>query len=113
MVTVAAHIDSTLSGKATVGTANLGYNTVIEPASGALSFKYTYVTATQLTHARIVYELGPRKQDGGPGQVYSTLGFGRLDAGCFAVITHAPTWAVPAYRDEMHRASVDFWGIGP
>jgi len=105
---------SNLGNRVTVGTANLGYNTVIAP-KGEMNIKYKNIVANKLK-CPVVYELGPRKQNanGPDGQVYTALKFARQQVGCQFVIvwggTPNGTFGIPKFEAELKKASTDFWG---
>lgn len=112
MNAIAAKCDS-LGKRVTIGTANLGYSTVIAPKT-IINRKYTSIIASKLK-CPIVYELGPRKQNinGPDGQVYEALKYARQQVGCQFVIvwggTPNGTFGVPRFEAELKKASFDFW----
>ncbi|MDF3079189.1 MAG: hypothetical protein K0S09_3078 [Sphingobacteriaceae bacterium] len=102
-----------LGNRVTVGTANLGYRTVIEPQPD-IHPKYKTIVTKKL-RCPVVYELGPRKQiiDGPDNQVYDALRFAKQEVGCRFVIvwggTPNGTFGVPRFEAELKKASADFW----
>lgn len=103
-----------MSNRVTIGTANLGYNTVIEPANGKVDEKFQLISSS-VRKAPVVYELGPRKQDrdGPDGQVYQSLKYAKEKIGCRFVIvwggTHNGTFGIDRFENELKQASKDFW----
>lgn len=103
-----------MANRVTVGTANLGYNMVIEPANGKIDEKFELISA-QNRKAPIVYELGPRKQNknGPDGQVYRSLKYAKESLGCRMVIvwggTPNGTFGIDRFENELKQSSKDFW----
>jgi len=103
--TVAASINQSYASRATAGTANLGYDTVV---SHTPAQKYVDLSSHNM-HCPIVYELGPNKQTLGPGQppnqVYSAINVGVKQLGCHLIMTLPTTWASDTWVQEMQSAS--------
>jgi hypothetical protein len=112
--TQADSMNLSAAGHATLGITNLGWSTVVQVPPSA---KYTMVTAANHPSTPIVYELGPLKQDGGAGEVYSSLEYAATTVKARTMITQPATWGDPpnnphynaAYIDEMKKAQMDFW----
>lgn len=113
MLSIAEKSDA-MSNRVTIGTANLGYNTVIKPTNGMIDEKFQLISSANRM-APIVYELGPRKQDknGVDGQVYQSLKYAKEKIGCRFVIvwggTPNGTFGIERFENELKQASKDFW----